>query len=53
MISMVLGEAITKVINDSGLRQLMSRKSLERAKFFSKDKEAREILSIYDELVLN
>ncbi|MDO8748964.1 MAG: glycosyltransferase family 1 protein [Candidatus Omnitrophota bacterium] len=45
--------AITKVINDPGLRQSMSRKSLERAKFFSKDKEAGEILSIYDELVLS
>lgn len=44
-------EAIAQVINDPGLRQLMSRKSLERAKFFSKDKEAREILSLYDELV--
>lgn len=44
-------EAITKVINDPGLGQLMSQKSLERAKFFSMDKEAGEILSIYNELV--
>ena len=43
--------AITKVINDSGIRQLMSQKSLEQAKFFSKDKEAGEILSIYNKLV--
>ncbi|MDP3732707.1 MAG: glycosyltransferase family 1 protein, partial [Candidatus Omnitrophota bacterium] len=46
-----LASAIIMVLTDSRLRQTLCQKSLERTKFFSWDKTARETLAIYDELL--
>lgn len=45
-----LASALVRVLTDAQLRNSMRQKSLERAKFFSWDKTARETLAIYDEL---
>ena len=47
-----LASAMARVSTDSELRDLMRQKSLERARFFSWDKTARETLEIYNELLL-
>ena len=46
-----LASALVRVLTDAGLCSLMRQKSLQRAKFFSWDKTARETLAIYDELL--
>ena len=46
-----LASALTRVLTDAQLRSSMRQKSLERAKFFSWDKTARETLAVYDELL--
>ena len=47
-----LASAMVRVLTDTGLRELMRHKSLERARFFSWDKTARETLKIYNEVLL-
>ena len=46
-----LASAIIMVLTDPNLHNTLCHKSLKRAKFFSWDKTAREILGIYDELL--
>lgn len=46
-----LASALVRVLTDSGLRESMRQKSLERAKFFSWDRVAKETLAIYNELL--
>ncbi len=46
-----LASALARVLTDAQLRSSMRQKSLQRAKFFSWDKTARETLAIYDELL--
>jgi glycosyltransferase involved in cell wall biosynthesis len=48
-----LASALARVITDVELRELMRRKGLERAKYFSWDKLARETIAIYDGLSEN
>lgn len=45
-----LAAALISVLTDSGLREAMCRKSLERARFFSWEKTAQETLAVYEEL---
>jgi len=47
-----LCEGICKVLEDRELRHRMRDMGLERSKLFSWDKAAREILEIYDEMLL-
>ncbi len=42
-------QAMTKLITDSDLRQELSKKGLQRSKFFSWEKTARETLNVYKE----
>lgn len=46
-----LASTLVRVLTDAQLRSSMRQKSLQRAKFFSWDKTARETLAIYDELL--
>lgn len=46
-----LASVLARVLTDAQLRSSMRQKSLQRAKFFSWDKTARETLAIYDELL--
>jgi len=48
-----LSSALIRVLMDSGLQNSMRQKSLERSKSFSWDIIARQILTIYDELLLD
>ncbi|MBT6229755.1 MAG: glycosyltransferase family 4 protein, partial [Candidatus Scalindua sp.] len=46
-----LSEAIFNVLKDEDLRYQMSKNGLKRAKLFSWEKAAKEILEIYDEVL--
>ena len=46
-----LASAMIRVLTDSELRNTLCQRSLERTKFFSWDKVARETLDIYNELL--
>lgn len=46
-----LASAMVRLLTDSEFQKLMRQKSLERAKFFSWERTARETLDIYDELL--
>lgn len=46
-----LSSAMVRVLTDSSLESQMRKMSLERAKFFSWDRAAKEVLSVYEELI--
>jgi glycosyltransferase involved in cell wall biosynthesis len=46
-----IGEAIYKIIQNENLRQNLIKKGLERAKFFSWKKTAKETISLYEKLL--
>ena len=46
-----LASAMVRVLTDSEVQELMRQKSLERARFFSWDRTARETLEVYDEIL--
>ena len=45
-------EVLKKVLKDDSLRENMKTKGLERAKFFSWQKSARETIKIYESLMV-
>ena len=45
-----IAEAIERVLSDEKLQQRLRRKGLERAKFFSWEKTAKETIKVYEEL---
>ena len=48
-----LAKAMHEILNNDGLREDMIKKGLERAKLFSWEKCAKEVLEVYEEVLEN
>lgn len=48
-----IADKMLLLINDPNLRDSLRRKGLDRAKFFSWDKSAKETLAVFEEVIAN